>query len=177
MRDPGKLELSSPLLEKIQGDVTDYGSLLSFLTGSTCVISVLSQAGNAKPVHSSGTSNIIKAMKVLGIRRFILVTGLTLDVPGDKKSLKTRIRSGMMNLLFPSVIADKRNEFALLPESGLDWTVVRLPLIELTGPKGTLRSSLLDCPGSRISASDLAEFLAGQIDDRRFIGKCPFVSN
>ena len=82
-----------------------------------------------------------------------------------------------MKLSFPAIIADKQKEYSILSESTLDWTIVRLPLIEQTDLKGTIKSSLNDCLGKKISSTDLACFLISQLSDDTFFKKSPFIAN
>ena len=82
-----------------------------------------------------------------------------------------------MKLSFPAIIADKQNEYSILSESNLDWTVVRLPLIEQTQNTGEIKISLYDCPGKKISSTDLAKFLVSQLEDKSYIRKAPFIAN
>lgn len=65
----------------------------------------------------------------------------------------------------------------MLSASNLDWTLVRLPRILQTDDRSEILVSLEDCPGEGISAANLAEFLIGQVEDRKFIGKAPFISD
>jgi hypothetical protein len=64
-----------------------------------------------------------------------------------------------------------------LTESNIDYTLVRLPLIELTDKKSELKVSLEDCPGEKISATDLADFLIDQLSETQYIRKAPFIAN
>lgn len=177
VRNPDKLENTSHLVEKIPGDVRDYKSVYNLIQGCTAIISALGQAKDESPVFSLAAGNIIRAMNALGVRRYILITGLTLDTPSDKKSFRTRFLSRIMKLSFPSIVADKQKEYSILAESGLDWTIIRLPLIEQTDSTAPVNISLTDCPGKKISTTDLADFLIGQLSDDRFIGKVPFIAN
>jgi len=177
LRNPGKMELSSPLIEKVPGDAANYESVYSLVQGCDAIISTLGQSKGENPIYSLSTSNIIKAMSHLNINRYIVITGLTIDTPFDKKSFKTKLISKLMKLSFPAVIADKQKEYSILSESNFDWTIVRLPLIEQTESTGTIKSSLLDCPGKKISSTDLACFLINQLSDDTFLRKSPFIAN
>jgi len=177
LRNPDKLEFNSPLIEKVKGDVADYETVYSLVDGCNAVISTLGQTKGEKPVHSLASSNIIKAMNSLNINRYIVITGLTIDTPFDKKRCKTKLLSGIMRLSFPTVIADKQKEYSIISESTLHWTIVRLPRIEQTEASGAIKSSLTDCPGKKISSTDLACFLIKQLSDETFFKKSPFISN
>ncbi len=177
LRNPDKLTFSSPLIEKVKGDVANYEAVFSLIQGCNAVISTLGQSKGENPIHSLASSNIIKAMNSLDISRYIVITGLTIDTPFDKKRFKTKLLSAIMKLSFPAIIADKQKEYAVISGSTLNWTIVRLPLIEQTETKGSIKSSLNDCPGKKISTTDLACFLINQLSDDTFIRKSPFIAN
>lgn len=177
LRTPEKLEVNHPLVEKITGNVKDYETILNLLQGCDAVISALGQSKGDEPAFSQAAANIIRAMTALNIQRYIVITGLTLDAADDKKSFRTKLLSRLMKLSFPATIADKQQEYALLLQSHLDWTVVRLPMIEQTSSLGVVKVSLTDCPGKKISTTDLATFLIGQLSDERFIRRAPFIAN
>lgn len=177
LRNPDKFEISGPLVEKIAGDVRNLSSLNSLLEGCDAVISTLGQTKGESPVFSQAAANIIEAMNTQNIRRYIVITGMTLDTEHDKKGFSTRLQSIIMKMIFPAIIADKRKEYLLLTQSNLDWTVVRLPFIELTESSGEIKTSLTDCPGKKISSTDLAGFLISQLSDDSYIRKSPFIAN
>lgn len=82
-----------------------------------------------------------------------------------------------MKETFPIVMADKEKALQHLQESDIEWTMVRLPWIEETAEQRVLKVSLKDCPGGKISTSDLATFVVQQLTDRTYIRKAPFIAS
>lgn len=78
---------------------------------------------------------------------------------------------------YPVSTANMQIEYELLLEGFVDWTLVRLSLIELNDEIGEMQVALEDCLGAQISASNMALFLISQLNNRSFVGKAPFVSN
>jgi len=177
VRNPEKLKIDQSIVEIIQGDVLNYESVYSLISDCDAVISTLGQTKGELPMFCIAAQNIIKAMKSLNVQRYLMVTGLTIDTPGDQKSFGTKLQSKIMRICFPSIINDKQKEFEIISESNLDWTIIRLPFIELTESTGEIRISLADCPGKKISSTDLANFLIDQLSDNQFIRKAPFIAN
>jgi putative NADH-flavin reductase len=179
LRNPEKFKTDTPGVEIIQGDVRNYESVYSLITGCNAVVSTLGQPkGKGESlVFSVAAQNITKAMNSLNVERYVVVTGLTLDTPHDKKSLGTKLQSKIMSICFPAIIADKQKEYEIISGSNLDWTLIRLPFIELTESTGEIKISLTDCPGKKISSTDLANFLIKQLTDEQFIGKALFITN
>jgi putative NADH-flavin reductase len=83
----------------------------------------------------------------------------------------------LLKALAGHVLADAEQHLQLLRDSGLDWTVVRGPMLTEALGRGTYRVGWVGVnAGMRISRDDLADFILTQIEDRQFIGRLPFVS-
>lgn len=182
VRHPDKLYAQQPTLltstspvSVIRGDVLDPQALSALLSGCDAVIST--QGSALPPNFSAATAHILNAMKAYHLKRYIVVTGLSIDIPGDVKSEWCRQASAFMRQQYPDTIADKQREYSLLTHSDVDWTLVRIPLLEQSPATGIYQVSLHDCPTARISAGDLAIFLAGQTEDSTYIRKAPFVAS
>jgi len=180
LRNPEKgTHSDSPQIEIIQGDVLDYDLVRELLSDCKAVISTVGQRKDEPLVASQATINILKAMKESepSLIRYILVVGLNIDVPSDKKSAGTIAATDWMKSNFPDIHADKQKSFQILSESDTDWTLVRVPFIEFTEERREIGVSLEDSPGQRITAADIAAFLIEQIDDVTYLNKAPFISN
>jgi len=116
-------------------------------------------------------------MERRGIRRYIGVTGGSLTIEGDRKSLTNRLGALLFRMLYPGMIEDKTKELAVLRSSDVDWTLVRLPFVSEGGETGDWKVNLADMPGYRINNADIARFLVRQIEDRAYVGKTPFIAN
>ena len=177
VRYPETCSVNHPLAEIIEGDVRNLQAVRAVTEGCHAVLSTLGQPRGQGPVFSEATTNVIRAMTERGIKRYILITGLNVDTLLDKKNPKTAAATGWMKINYPHTTADKQREWELLVESDLDWTLVRLPMIELTDRTSAYQTSLEDCPGENISATDLAGFLIRQLTDESFIKQAPFIAS
>jgi putative NADH-flavin reductase len=177
VRNPDTCQIISPLQNVVQGDARNAEAVRSVIEGCQAVISTLGQPKGEEPIFSEATTNVIRSMEEFGIHRYILITGLNVDTALDNKSQKTAFATEWMKKNYPFTTADKQKELELLSKSDIDWTLVRLPLIELTDKKSEWKASLEDCPGEKISATDLADFLIGQLFDKSYIRKAPFIAN
>jgi putative NADH-flavin reductase len=177
LRSPKKFQITHSSIEIIEGDARRYESIRALVDSSQVVMSTLGQPKDEPPIFSQATANVIRAMTECRIMKYILTTGLNVDSPGDKKSLSTQSATDWMKKNYPLTTADKQIEFDLLSRSELNWTLVRLPLIELTEFRKKIIISLEDCPSDKIGASDLAHFLIEQLSGDQFIRKAPFIGN
>ncbi len=178
VRDSNNFQINSSLVEIVKGNANDYESVRSLLTGCQAVISTLGlgQPPSETSIFSQATTHVIRAMNECNIRRYIVITGLNVNTAFDQKSPKTKFATDWMYANYPKTTADKQTEYNILLESNIDWTLVRLPLIEQTDVSGDITISLEDCPGDKISATDLAIFLIEQLSDSTYSRKSPFIA-
>ena len=162
-RNPSLIQNPNPLIEWVKGDARNPESVHELLDGCDAVISTLGQPKGEASIFSDATRNVIRAMDFFQIKRYILTTGLNVDTPMDKKGSYAASATVWMKANYPETTNDKQLEWEILNESGLDWTLVRLPLIDLTDQDIQIKISLADCPGEKISAASLAGFLVKQL--------------
>jgi putative NADH-flavin reductase len=176
-RNPKNFPINSPLIEVVKGDARDAAAIHSLVAGCQAVISTLGQPKGEPPIFSEATRNVISAMDKYNVHCYILITGLNVDTPTDRKSPQTKMATDWMKTNYPETTADKQEEYNMLSASNIQWTLVRLPLIELTEERRRVVVSLEDCPGEKISATDLAHFLIAQLTEKVYIRKAPFIGN
>lgn len=179
VRNPEHVTFSNPLAETIIGNVEDYNAVLQTVTGCDVIISTLGLGipPSVPTIFSTATAHILKAMQETGVYRYIVTAGLNVDAPGDAKGPAAKAATEWMYAHYPTSTHNRQEEYNLLAESSAGWTMVRLPMIELTDDAPDIITSLADCPGTAISAASLAGFLIAQIDDGGFIRKAPFIAN
>ena len=177
LRSPENFELHHPSVEIVKGDAIDSASIHELVKNSQAVISTLGQRQNEPLVAHTATANILKAMTYYEIKRYVLVGGINIDTPYDKKSPQTLAATSWMKANFPLIQEDRQKAYSALLECRLDWTLVRVPMIEFTGEEGNLKISVENCLGTRITAGDIANFLVQQLTDDRFFRQAPFIAN
>jgi putative NADH-flavin reductase len=177
IRNPENFQLESPFIEIVKGDAIDPNAIRSLVQGCQAIINTVGQRKDEPLVASQATTNILKAMTEYGIERYILVAGINVDTPFDKKGPVTSAATEWMKMTFPSIHADRQKTYSILSTSDVNWTLVRVPFIEFTDTNGETVVSLEDCCGSKISAGDIATFVIEQLLDDTYIKKSPFIAN
>jgi uncharacterized protein YbjT (DUF2867 family) len=175
-RNPAGFQEPNPLVEWVQGDARDPESVVRVINGCQAVISTLGQPKGEPSIFSDATRNVIRAMDFFQIKRYIAITGLNVDTPMDEKGNYSVLATNWMKANYPETTTDKQLEWELLSTSNLDWTLVRLPFIELTDQDSGVKVSLVDCPGEKISAASLAGFLVRQLEDKTYLKQSPFIA-
>ncbi len=179
VRNPDHAPLTNPQIEIISGNVTDYATVYNLLEGCQAVISTLGLGipASEPTIFSQSTSHVLKAMHALNLHRYIVTTGLNVDTPFDQKGPQAAYGTEWMKKTFPASTTNKQEEYRLLAASDVSWTMVRLPAIEQTDEAPSIQINLRDCPGDKISATSLANFLIGQLSDENYIRQAPFIAN
>ncbi len=177
IRSPEDFQLKNPDIEIVKGDAIDFETIRSLIKGCQAVISTVGQRKNEPLIASQATLNVLKAMSECGIQRYILVAGINVDTPFDKKSEQTIAATEWMKMNFPLIHADRQKTYYILSTSDVNWTLVRVPFIEFTDVRVKTLVSLEDCPGNKIGAADIANFVIEQLLDDSYIKKSPFITN
>jgi putative NADH-flavin reductase len=172
VRDPKKLAAGHPALELVVGDATRGDDVARLVAGCDVTISALGPTPEQVDVASRAAEHVIAA----GVRRYVVISGAGLDVPGDHKDVTGKIVSFFVRTLSPAIFRDKVREHALLAASDVGWTLVRPPRLTNDPATGAFKTDLTNCPGNSVSRADLAAFLLQVAGDDGLIGKAPFIS-
>ena len=180
-RTPKKLDTLKGRITIVQGDARDPSAIAALLRGSNIVISALgpvkADGDAAKMISTTATGHIIQFMPEYNIKRYIVVSGAAVIMPGDDRNLTGWLIQKMASITLHDTLKDKQAEYQLLADSSVAWTLVRCPLIEAEPFKHKPRASL-DTPTSfSLRAGELARFIVEQIDSEEFIRKGPFLDS
>ncbi|MFT5436637.1 MAG: putative NADH-flavin reductase [Ulvibacter sp.] len=159
-------------------DVMDYEAVRGAIAGCDAVISTLGHIKGSDPlVQTKGISNIVRAMKELGLRRVLSMTGTGARVVGDKPSLVDRFLNFGVNIVDPDRINDGVEHVKVLQESGVDWTIVRV--LKLSKSDAEVKDYKLTDYGPAellTSRKKVAKVLVDLLDDKNSYGKLPVIS-
>ncbi|MCQ4088331.1 NAD(P)-dependent oxidoreductase [Saccharibacillus sp. JS10] len=122
-----------------KGDVLNGSSLAEAIAGVDVVISCIGPSGgstskgimntltsNFSPgtVMSEGIPNIVEACRRVGVKRFVMQSGIGLS-DGKELSVGSRLMLGINRRVFSKAITDKRAAEQSVQRSNLDWVIVR----------------------------------------------------
>ncbi|MBK5359031.1 SDR family oxidoreductase [Bacillus sp. TH44] len=176
-RTSENMRITNENIETIIGDARDLSTIQELLKGCRAVINAVGQPKNEPYIFSTVTKHILKVMKEYEIKRYILISGGSLNVEGDQKGIVNKIGANLFQLFLPKMMRDKYKELEIIQSSDVDWTIVRLPFVIEGNGIGDIKESLVDMPGIKIQNGDIAPFVIKQINSERYIGKCPLISN
>lgn len=176
LRNPESFSIQNDQIEIIKGDALDLEAVQLLLQDCKAVISTVGHRKDEPLVAGLATKNILEVMNRYGIDRYILLAGLNIDTPFDKKGIKTQMASDWMKTNFPLIQEDRQKAYKLLEESTVSWTQVRVPFIEFTNSSSEIAISLEDCLGDKINAHDIAAFMIREMQESKYSRKSPFIS-
>lgn len=178
VRDASKLGGEGERLEVMLGDVMDAGRVDEAVADADAVVSALGHTKtSAKDVQTVGTRNIVGAMGRHGVRRLVSLTGAGVRDPKDEPGLFDRAIVTLLGLVQRDVLEDARGHAEVIASSGLEWTVVRAPMLTDGKETGSYNTGYVGREsGTKISRADVADFMVRQITDETYLGKSPMVS-
>jgi putative NADH-flavin reductase len=180
-RSAASISIQDAGLERVSGDALDSDAIRDALKDVNVVIQTLGVDISPRAIFerttlfSRSTRILVDAMKAVGAKRLIAVTGLGAG--------NSRGRGGFLYnalafpLLLKRVYDDKDVQESIIKSSGLDWTIVMPGL--LTNRPATGQYRVLTAPNEwrfgTINRADVADFLIRQIDNRALIGTTPLL--
>ncbi|WP_286971240.1 NAD(P)-dependent oxidoreductase [Flavobacterium sp. UBA4854] len=176
LRNPDNFTFQNSKIEIIKGDAINEESVKLLLRDCQAVISTIGQRPGEPMVASEATKNVLNAMNDYEIQRYILLAGLNIDTPFDKKSPKTIMATDWMKTNFSEIQKDRQLTYDLLTKSKVNWTQVRVPLIVFSDDSDKISVNLEDCLGDRITALDISKFLVKEMVESKYSHQSPFIS-
>ena len=175
-RKPLALNLDHQDLTRQAGDVLDRGAVADAVQGHDAVLIALG-SGRKGTVRSVGTNHVVDAMERRGVRRLVCQTTLG---AGDSRALLNFFwKHIMFGLLLREVYADHEAQEAFIKQSDLDWIIVR-PGAFTDGPAtGAYKHGSPPTEKnlkSKISRSDVANFMLQQLNDDTYLRQSPSLS-
>lgn len=176
VRDPVKLDLQHERLRVLQGDVHNPEKVAEAVRGQDAVLSALAPQKPSFDAMTTGARTIIAAMEQHGVRRLITLTGAGVPDPNDRPGLINHVISFLLKRISPQVLADAQAHVDQVRSSDLDWTIVRVPVLN-NGPRtGNYKVGYIgQGAGVRISRADAADFMLRQLSDNRWLRQAPVI--
>lgn len=178
-RNPSRVRDAHERLVIVQGDVMDPASLERAVHNQDAVVCALGHKRWLGPsrILSTGTRNVVNAMKAAGVRRLVVETALGVGDSAGRLGLYYTVFT--IPLILPFYWYDKGRQERVVRASGLDWVIVRPG--QLTS--GKKRGGYKHGPrvgnylwSVRISRADTADFMLNQLAEtpylRTAVGVC-----
>ncbi len=180
VRNPSKLAEKHERLTVVRGELSDREGIERAVSGADAVISVLGPRGGskAKPI-TEGTQNIIEAMRNHSVRRLIVTSTASAKDPNDEPDLKFKVLVGIVKFLIHPAYEEIISTAQAVRRSDLDWTMVRLSLLNNSPRSGKVRAGYKGRGevGLKIARVDIASFMLKRARDSMYLRQAPLISN
>ena len=179
-RSPEKLGDLKAKVEVVQGDMFEPSQLQKLIHDVDAVISVAGPPLTGRHdsnKHGNSMNFVVDAMKAANVDRLITITGAAAKVPGQKLGFKQSLLRVVLSILKPDVIKTKDIELKIISESGLNWTVIRPPLISTGKPTGKVAALESEMPGTKIDVEDITDFILSLLQTHEWDHKAPVVAS
>ncbi|MBN8280807.1 MAG: NAD(P)H-binding protein [Gammaproteobacteria bacterium] len=181
-RRPEDVTQKAPGLTVVKGDVYDPASLEAAMTGQEVVISMISprvdptdtaETPASFDLFTTGTTNILNAMKKKGNRRLLVASSLGVEDPFPTvKPAPGDFRAGW---LWKSrhLYKNMKDMEGIVRASGLEYVIFRPPFLVEEPARNDVRLSIdADSPkGSMMTYADFGAFVLAQADGREHLGQ------
>jgi len=178
--NPSKLNINHERLKVIQGELADEPLIESAVSGAGVVISALGPRGGSKnkPI-THGMQNIIAAMKKQGVHRLIITSTLSAKDPKDQPELKAKALVSIVKFTMRDSYEDIVSTAETVRNSGLDWTIVRLTMLNNNPKTGKVKAGYVGDGriGTWTSRADVADFMLKQVEHTEYLQQAPAISN
>ena len=123
--------------------------------------------------------NIIAAMKKQGARRLIITSTLSAKDSNDKPTLRTKAMVNLVKTTMQGAYEDIVSAAETVRNSDLDWTIVRLTMLNNDPKSGKVKAGYLGDGkvGTWVSRADIADFMLKQVENTEYLHQAPAISN
>ncbi|MEQ1801412.1 MAG: NAD(P)H-binding protein [Gammaproteobacteria bacterium] len=180
-RRPADVTIQDPRLRVLKGDVYDLASLEAAMTGTEVVISMVgprvdpTDTAETPPtfdLFTTGTANIIAAMKKKGNRRLLVASSL--GVEDEFPTVKPAPGDFRLGWLWKSryLYKNMKDMEGVVRASGLEYVIFRPPfLVEEPARRDYKLSVNASSPkGTMLSYADFGGFVLGQVTGNQYLG-------
>lgn len=163
-------------LRVIRGDIHSPSDVKQALEGADAIISCLgSWHTPTKDILTSAMKTIVPVAEEKHIARLISVTGAAAVAPGDTPHLMDKINHYLLGKIAPKILIDGERHIGILSESGLNWVVVRSPVMTRYG-NGTYHLDMHSpSPLSIVPRTAVATAMVDLLTDTQYDRSAPYI--
>lgn len=179
-RSPKKLKIHDSRVTIVEGDLSNGEKIREAVRGADAVVSVMGPNGwQDELIFTPAYEKIIAAMKAEGVARLIALGTPTIRDQADRFNPVFEALIQIVGLIINKGSDDIATVGKLVRESGLDYTLVRVPLLTNGAAKHKIKTGAFGAGiwWPFITRSDFVDFLLDQLTDSTHLGKVIAISN
>jgi putative NADH-flavin reductase len=177
VRDASRLSVRNEKLRIITGDVFDADSVSAAVQGQDAVVCALGSGQDLKKtnIRTTGTQNIIHAMKQHNIKRLVVVTAMGV---GESWETLSFINKFFFAVVLRNSRKDHEAQEAAVINCGLDWTIIRPSGLTDTPRTGKYNEGEnISARISQISRADVADLILKELKENKRVRKAVTITN
>jgi putative NADH-flavin reductase len=164
-------------VELIHGDVRNPSRLDQIMPGQDAVIDAI---GGDKPfletdLESSAARVLIDVMLRNHVKRLIVIS--VLGAGDSKQQAGFFYEHLLMPVFLRGAVPDKERMEQEVETSGLDFVIVRPPMLSDADPTGIIYIVTQNEKATKITRADLAQFLVDQLTSNQYLGQAVTIEN
>ncbi|SHN36008.1 NAD(P)-dependent oxidoreductase [Actinacidiphila paucisporea] len=166
-RDPGKAPSPRPGLTAVRADVLDPAGLTVPMKGQHAVVVALGVHGRGSTtVFSEGVRQVVAAARAAGTTRLVAMSSAGLST-GHLPFVQRQVTRLVAERVYGGIHTDLARMEAVVLDSGLDWTLVRAPMLRDGGPTSSYQVSVGGhVPTARAAVrADIADWIVRNLDE------------
>lgn len=176
VRDETKLGITNPKLNIVCGDALNPAQVEDAVRGSDAVLSTLGPKGKPTVMAGQSTKHILDAMVKHGVKRLVVVSVAGVAVVQDNRG--KNVVSGLIRLFLKDIFDDRENQLAILEASTVEWVAVRVSRLTHEPAIGSVKAFFGNpSPTLKVTRSDLADFMLGQLTNNEWLRRAPILCN
>ncbi len=164
-------------VDVIHGDARNPSRLDQVMTGQHAVIDAIGEHTPFRKtdLEASSAKVILDVMKRNNVKRLIVISVLGV---GDSEDQATGFYHHLLMPFFlRGALPDKANMEAEIERSGLDFVIVRPPVLSDSDPTGNVYVVPPGKLAHKITRADLAQFLVDQVNSDTYLGQEVTIAN
>jgi putative NADH-flavin reductase len=176
-RIPAELGDLRGTVNVVEGSAIDPDAVERVVAGCSSILCAIGQVRDSPTdLLTRTTLNMVDAMKKLSVKRLVILSNTAIEDPTDSPPLVQRMLRVALAAMNGKLKQDSIGAAKVLAGSGLDWTLVRAPILT-DGPKtGRYRvGPLTKGMPLRVSRADVAEFMLSCAVEGKFVRERPAI--
>lgn len=165
-----------PNMTVVSCDATKSEDLKTLLENQDAVVSFIGHVKGSPPhVQTDAMKTLVSVMQELGMRRIVSLTGTGVRFAGDKITLIDRALNLGIIVIDPARVRDGKDHVAVLQQSNLDWTVIRVLKLQNVPPKPF---SLREHGPTKwyVGREEVAQAVLQVLEQNSFTAQAPIIS-
>ena len=176
VRTPAKLGDAAGKVDVVAGDLMDGAAVEQAVAGAEAVIMAAGPVKSSPPGFlETVATHVVSGMRQHGSSRLVWLTGAGVLDERDEPSVSRGLIRGLMKLVAGKVLAGSERAYEVVKSSGLDYTIVRPPMLADEPGGRELEAGYAPPRPIPVGRADLAGFLLRAAAEDTYAGESPLI--